>query len=215
MSRHRVLLVALATMFTAGVTSAALACCDWGGPAPIGYQWGGGCGGCGAAFAPVIYAAPVIGTGCGGCAAPVATYAEPVVPPLVTPTVGWGRGCGCSACGGCGVGYATPAIEPMPIAPSAMYVVNQGPDYTGPGIMVPYRVYGPDAGAAPPPAYSYVAGQAYPARYPLNPYYAGAGPTIPYRERAYYHHPYPRYAGPVGPYRPYPHYPHRPVSARY
>jgi hypothetical protein len=60
--------------------------------------------------------------------------------------------------------------------------------------MVPYRVYGPDAGAAPPPAYSYVAGQAYPARYPLNPYYAGAGPAIPYRERAYYHHPYPRYA---------------------
>ena len=59
MSRHRVLLVALATMFTAGVTSAALACCDWGGPAPIGYQWGSGCGGCGAAFAPVTYAAPL------------------------------------------------------------------------------------------------------------------------------------------------------------
>ena len=194
MSRHRVLLVALATMLTAGVTSAALACCEWGSPAPIGYQWGGGCG---------------------GCAAPLATYAEPVVPPLVTPAVGWGGGCGCSTCGGCSGVYATPGIEPMPIAPSSMYVVNQGPDYTGPGIMVPYRVYGPDAGAAPPPAYSYVAGEAYPARYPLNPYYAGAGPAIPYRERAYYHHPYPRYAGPVGPYRPYPHYPHRPVSARY
>lgn len=193
MSRHRVVLVALATIFTAGITSAALACCEWGGPAPIGYGYGYGCGGC----------------------APVATYAEPVVPPLVTPAVGWGGGCGCSACGGCGAVYATPALEPTPIAPAPIYVVNQGPDYTGPGLMVPYRVYGPDAGAAPPAAYSYVAGEAYPARYGLNPYYAGAGPVIPYRERAYYHRLYPRYAGPVGPYHPYPRYPHRPISARY
>jgi hypothetical protein len=195
MSRHRVVLVALATMFTAGITSAALACCEWGGPAPIAYQWGGWGG---------------WGGGCGGCA-PVATYAEPVV----APAVGWGGGCGCSACGGCGGLYATPALEPTPIAPAAMYVVNQGPDYTGPGLMVPYRVYGPDAGAAPPAAYSYVAGEAYPARYRLNPYYGGAGPVVPYRERAYYHRPYPRYAGPVGAYHPYPRYPHRPISTRY
>jgi len=40
-------------------------------------------------------------------------------------------------------------------------------------------------------------------------------PVVPYRERAYYHHRYPRYAGPVGPYRPYPRYPHRPLGARY
>lgn len=195
MYRHRVVLVALATIFTAGISSAALACCEWGGPAPIGYG-GYGYGGYG-------------GYGCGGCA-PVATYAAPVVPPLVTP-VGWGGGCG-----GCGGGlYATPALEPTPIAPAPIYVVNQGPDYTGPNIMVPYRVYGPDAGAAPPAAYSYVAGDAYPANYAPNPYYAGAGPAIPYRERAYYHRSYPRYAGPVGPYRAYPRYSHRPVSARY
>jgi hypothetical protein len=93
--------------------------------------------------------------------------------------------------------------------------VNQGPDYTGPGIMVPYRVYGPGAGYAPPPAYSYVTGEPYPAGYGMNPYYAGAGPVVPYRERAYYHHRYPRYAGPVGPYRPYPRYPHRPLGVRY
>jgi hypothetical protein len=50
----------------------------------------------------------------------------------------------------------------------------------------------------------------------MNPYYAGAGPVVPYRERAYYyHHRYPRYAGPVGPYRPYPRYPHRPLGVRY
>jgi hypothetical protein len=68
---------------------------------------------------------------------------------------------------------------------------------------------------APPPAYSYVAGEPYPAGYAMNPYYAGAGPVVPYRERAYYHHHYPRYAGPVGPYRPYPRYPHRPLGVRY
>ena len=82
-------------MFTAGVTSAALACCEWGGPAQIAYQWGD-----------------------------------------------WGGGCGCSACGGCNGLYATPALEPTPIALAP-------PDYTGPGPVVPYRVYGPDAGAAP------------------------------------------------------------------
>ena len=54
-----------------------------------------------------------------------------------------------------------------------------------------------------------------PAGYGMNPYYAGAGPVVPYRERAYYHHRYPRYAGPVGPYRPYPRYPHRPLGVRY
>ena len=191
MSRHRVILVALATLLTAGTTSAALACCEWGNPAPVAY-------------------AEPVGAGCGGCAAPLVTYAQPVVPPLVTP-----GGCGCSGCGGCGGLYATPAIEPTPIAPSPIYVVNQGPDYTGPGIMVPYRVYAPGAGFAPPPAYSYVVGQPYPAGYVPNPYYAGAGPVVPYRERAYYHGAYPRYAGPVGPYHPYPRYPHRPVSARY
>jgi hypothetical protein len=191
MSRHRVMLVTLATLLTAGTTSAALACCEWGSPAPV------------------AYAQPVVSAGCGGCA-PLATYAQPIVPPLVTP-----GGCGCSGCGGCGGLYATPAIEPTPIAPSPIYVVNQGPDYTGPGIMVPYRVYSPGAGFAPPPAYSYVVGQPYPAGYVPNPYYAGAGPVVPYRERAYYHGAYPRYAGPIGPYHPYPRYPHRPVSARY
>jgi hypothetical protein len=206
MSRHRAILVALATLFTAGTTSAALACCEWGNPAPLAYQWSG-CGGCGPAVAPVTYAEPVFAGGCGGCGAPLATYAQPAV--------GWGGGCGCNGCGGCGGGYATPAIEPTPIAPSPIYVVNQGPDYTGPGIMVPYRVYGPGAGYAPPPAYSYVTGEPYPAGYGMNPYYAGAGPVVPYRERAYYHHRYPRYAGPVGPYRPYPRYPHRPLGVRY
>ena len=213
MSRHRAILVALATLLTAGTTSAALACCEWGSPAPIAYQWSG-CGGCGPAVAPITYAAPVLAGGCGGCGAPLATYAQPFVPPLVAPAVGWGGGCGCSGCGGCG-GYATPAIEPTPIAPSPIYVVNQGPDYTGPGLMVPYRVYAPGAGYAPPPAYSYVAGKSYPGGYVRNPYYAGAGPVVSYRERAFYHRPYPRYAGPVGPYRPYGRYPHRPLGARY
>ena len=108
-------------MFTAGVTSAALACCEWGGPAPIAYQWGDW------------------GGGCGGCA-PVATYAEPC---RRWWRRGWlGRWLRLQRCGGCNGLYATPALEPTPIALAP-------PDYTGPGPVVPYRVYGPDAGAAP------------------------------------------------------------------
>jgi len=40
---------------------------------------------------------------------------------------GWG-GCGCCGCGA---------------APSSRYVVDRGPDYTGPGVMVPFLTYTP------------------------------------------------------------------------
>jgi hypothetical protein len=40
---------------------------------------------------------------------------------------GWGS-CGCCGCGA---------------APSPLYVVDQGPDYTGPGVMVPFLTYTP------------------------------------------------------------------------
>ena len=104
---HRIVLVALATLFFAATTSLASACC--GAPAGYGY----GCGGC-AGPAPVVYERP--------------SY------------TGWG-------CGGCGRyghyhhGWATATyIEPSPI-----YVVNLGPSYDGPGVMVPFGTWSPDA----------------------------------------------------------------------
>jgi hypothetical protein len=161
-----------------------------------------GCGGCGFAapaieYAPApVYAAPMAYAGggccggCGGCGAAVAvTYMQPVVyvqpaPVMVAPqpiavdhwdTGGWG---GCGGCGG-GLGYT--------VAPSAAYVVNQGPYYSGPGTMVPYQTYSPGYGLANPAAYPYIGGGYYGPRY-ARPYY---GPRVAYRPyRHYYHRPY-------------------------
>jgi hypothetical protein len=154
MSLHRVVLAGLAAVFTVGMTSLASAgCCGWGAPAPVAYA-PSPCGTCGAPSAAVVYAQPV----------------APAPPPVV---VGWTMGCGCHS-----VVYATPApvIEPTPIAPTPIYVVNQGPEYDGPGIMVPYRTWTP----TPAPAYAgypYVRGYGYGAR-PWR-YHA----RIAYRER--------------------------------
>ncbi|HML07095.1 MAG TPA: hypothetical protein VK430_03065 [Xanthobacteraceae bacterium] len=165
MSLHRATLLVFAALFTAGMTSASLACCEWGGPAPLAYTVNG-CGGCGASAAVV--------------------YGEPVAPPLPPPVLAVRTsGCGC----GHPVVYAAPAIEPMPIVPAPIYVVNQGPEYAGPGIMVPYRVWSPAAFA--------------PEQYPYMPGYG----SYPYRPRFAYRHPH--YYGPhYG--RPIP----RPLSAR-
>jgi hypothetical protein len=162
MSLHRTILVAVATLAT-GLSSAAFAnCCGYAAPAPTYYAPPSPCGGCGggvAAYAPTTYATPIAqaplavgcggcgtpaavatyapawGTGCGSCGTPSAavTFAAPVAP---TPTWGanWGTGCG-----GCGV-----ATQPAPL-----YVVNQGPEYTGPGIMVPYRTWARPAAYSP------------------------------------------------------------------
>jgi hypothetical protein len=189
MSFHRSTLVAIATFFTVGMTSVAFAgCCDWGTPAPVVYA-PSGCGGCGAAYAPIVYAtpiapAPITVGGCGGCGTPTAAFSfvQPVAPmPTIVGT--WGGGCG-----GCGA----PVVY---TAPAPIYVVNQGPEYTGPGVMVPYRTYAPPAEYAPPPAYP-------PYIYHSHRYYPAPGPRVVYREHVYYHpHVYgPHYYGP----RPYP-----------
>jgi len=168
MSFYRATLVALTTVMTVGLTSAAFACCEW--PAPVVYG-AAGCGGCGAVFAPTAYTVPVppvavaVG-GCGGCGA---------LAPVAVAT--WGNGCG--GCGG-PVVYGAPAIEPTPIAPAPIYVVNQGPEYAGPGIVVPYRVYTPSA-AYGPASYPYVPG------YAPGPYYR---PHIDYRPH-WHGYPYP------------------------
>lgn len=149
MSLHRVTLFVLAALFTAGVSSAASACCGgWGVQAPVAYTsagYGGytGCGGCGTPTAAIVYAAPV----------------APAPPPA--PVV-WGGGCGCACgCRGLLLSYATPAVEPMPVAPAPIYVVNQGPDYTGPGIMVPYHTWTPAQSYVTPGAYPYLRGWGY------------------------------------------------------
>jgi hypothetical protein len=220
MSFQRSILVAIATMITVGMTQVAFAgCCDWQGQAPVVYAQPA-CGGCGAvAYAPIIYATPIapapiaVGTGCGGCDAPVTccAFAQPVAP-----VAQWGGGCGgCGAsvvyggvagysggysggynggCGNCGV----PAVY---TTPAPLYVVNQGPDFEGPGLMVPYHSYAPPAQYAPPPAYPPYAGG-----------YAGGG----YAHRYYphvaygggYYHPHvmgPHYYGgrPMMMHRPY------------
>ena len=57
-----------------------------------------------------------------------------------------GYGGGYSGCGNCGA----PAVY---TTPAPLYVVNQGPAFEGPGLMVPYHSYAPPAEYAPPPAY--------------------------------------------------------------
>jgi len=178
MTSYRALLVASAIAFTAAMTSVASACCDWAPVAPVVYAqpaplpvYAGGCGGCGCGLCG----------GCGGCAP--AVIAAPVLP---APAPAWG-------CGGCAATY----IEPTPIAPAPIYVVNQGPDYTGPGIIVPYHTYSPAAAYSPAVDYPYVP----------NPAYAyGSG----YAGGYYHHH---RHYGPRYAYHRYWRY-HGPLRAR-
>src|SRR5580693_10421883 len=206
MSFQRSILVAIATLITVGMTQVAFAgCCDWGGQAPIAYAQPG-CGGCGAvAYAPIIYATPIapqpIAVGCGNCGAPVTCCAPSVTASYAAPVAQWGGGCGGGGCGapvgyggygGYGGGYSgcgncgVPAVY---TTPAPLYVVNQGPDFEGPGLMVPYHSYAPPAQYAPPPAYPPYAGG-----------YAGGG---------YAHRYYPHVAYGGGYYHPHvmaPHY---------
>ncbi len=142
----------------------------------------GGCGTAAYApviYATPIAPAPIaVGTGCGNCGAPV-TCCAPSVAVYSAPVAQWGGGCGgCGGqvgyggygaqvgyggygaqvgyggygggynggCGNCGV----PAVY---TTPAPLYVVNQGPAFEGPGLMVPYHSYAPSAEYAPPPGY--------------------------------------------------------------
>lgn len=142
MSLHRLTLLAIAAAITVGMTSAASAgCCDRG--LFTGYV-ATGCGGCGTPTAAIVYAQPV-------APAPVPVAVVPVSPPM---PVAVSTGCGCQQ----PVAYAAPVVEPTPVAAAPIYVVNQGPDYTGPGIMVPYHTWSSVPVAAPPAAYPYIHG---------------------------------------------------------
>lgn len=147
MSFYRVGLVALTALFATAMSPGAFA----------------GCGGCGFPMAYAAYPAPVVYAAPAPVAVPVMPAPLPVVAAPIAvanwDTGGWGAwnswggwgGCGC----GCGCGergllvYAQPAVTPF-------YVVNQGPEYSGPGIMVPYGTYAPQAGLAVPGEYPYV-----------------------------------------------------------
>ena len=93
--------------------------------------------------------------------APVVPYPTPAVPTPVAPAPIWvgpwsggwnplnsfGPWVGC--CGGV-------PIPPPWGTPSPLYVVNQGPEYSGPGLMVPYGTYSPATNLAAPRQYPYV-----------------------------------------------------------
>jgi hypothetical protein len=193
---HRAILVASAIFFAAGM-SPALADC-------------GGCGFQGAAPAP--YAPPVYAQPAPYYAQPLAIPA-PVPPPMpVAPAPiavdHWDTG-GCGTLGGCfggcgafggpscgggfGVGFGFGGCNcgrSVGYAPSPLYVVDQGPDYSGPGMMVPYGTYDPGAAYAPAINYPYV-GPRYGYRRPgYYPYRAYRGPRYAFRAHVYLH---PRY----------------------
>ena len=139
-----------------------------------GYGGYGGCGGCGAPTAAAVYAVPV------APAVPAPIVVAPVVPTgFGGPCCGWN---GCGNCGwsdwsggqvgaaGCGCGQAVAYAAP------SLYVVNQGPVYSGPGIMTPYQTYSPETAYAAATDYPYVPGSGYGYGYgavpPHAPYYA-------------------------------------------
>jgi hypothetical protein len=178
MSLHRVLLAGLAAAFTVGMTSMASAG-GWGWGSGWG-GWGGGWGGCGTCGSPsaaVVFAQPV----------------APLPPPPPPAGVGWTTGCGCHS-----VVFAPPfgpALEPTPIAPAPIYVVNQGPEYSGPGIMVPYHTWRPTPGYGPAFGYPHRPHFGYGYHYRYGVGFHGWR----YPARLAYHRPF------IGhPYRPWP-----------
>jgi hypothetical protein len=173
---HRVLFVASTILLAAGFGATAHA----------------QCGGCGFAAAPPAYAlasaaipAPL--------PAPVAVAPAPIAVdhwdtggcgtlsgcgPFGGPAYG---GCGLGRCGGCGFGgcggYRGLGFGGCncgglaAYAPSPLYVVNQGPEYSGPGLMVPYQTWSPAAALAPAINYPYVAPRyRYRVRYAYRPH---------------------------------------------
>jgi hypothetical protein len=112
MSLHRATL-ALAAVFTVGMSPLASACCNWA-------NWG--------YFGPDATNQAAI--------APAPIFVGPWSTSWSGENSGWARG---------------PRGTPPPF-----YVVNQGPQYSGPGLTVPFVIYSPAMGLAPPGKYPYV-----------------------------------------------------------
>jgi len=208
MSFHRAILVASATLFALAISPAAFAGCGGCGfeapamyappapfyaqpvpvyaqpapvyaiPAPVPLA---------AAVAPAPIAVDHWDTGgcgiLGGCGGGCGAFGGPSC----------GGGCGFGGCGGfnsfigfngCNCGRA------VGYAPSPLYVVSQGPEYSGPGMMVSYQPYSPAAAYAPAINYPYIGprnGYRGPAFYRHGVY---RGPRYAYRAHVYVH---PRY----------------------
>lgn len=100
-------------------------------------------------------------------------------------------GCG-GCCGGCG-GSAAPIVyapvELTPIAPAPIYVVNQGPEYDGPGVMVPYRLWSPVTGVAFPGEYPFISGRHHWYGYARPARFAARGYVRPHSWWAHPHRP--------------------------
>jgi len=127
-SLPRTTLTALAAVFTLGTTSMASACCD------------------GVYYAPVVpYPTPVVPTP----VAPAPIWVGPWSGGWNPLNSAWSLGPWVGCCGGV-------PIPPPWGAPSSLYVVNQGPEYSGPGLMVPYGTYSPATGLAAPGQYPYI-----------------------------------------------------------
>jgi len=192
MSFYRAGLVACAAFFATAMTSVAFA----------------GCGGCGGGFVVQTYAQPMVYAPPVGYAPPAFEYAPQAYapPPVALPppplpiapapiavdhwdTGGWG-GCGCRC--GCNRGFFGGGSLFGGPGPAPIYIVNQGPEYSGPGIMIPYTAYSPEAGLAAPGTYPYVGRYGYPRYgYPGygHPYYRA---RFAYQSHQRWHrHPYP------------------------
>ena len=124
-----------------------------------------------------------------------------------------GPGCGCHP-----VVFAAPPIAPVPIAPAPIYVVNQGPEFSGPGITVPFHTWQPTPGYGPGPywrgygwghRYGYaVHGWQYGAHVPYHrPYGLGYGYGYHHGYSAHfaYHRPFGGYAYRRSPMPPWGH----------
>jgi hypothetical protein len=164
MSFYRIGLAAVTGLFATVMAQAAFAGC-------------GGCGGYAVTYAypaaQLVYAAPPVQPVVLAVPAPVIPIAPAPIAVNNWDTNGWGAwgGCGCGGCG-CGGGAGLVAYA-QPVAPGpSYYVVNQGPEYSGPGFMIPYGSWSPQADLAVPGEYPYVGGYGYRHRYGMYPRYA-------------------------------------------
>jgi hypothetical protein len=179
MSFHRTVLVAFIALIATAFAPAAFAQCGGcGGPVAVTYVQPVPQVVYVPAPQPVVYAQPTCGgCGCGGCA----NFAAVPVAPAPIAVDHWDTG-GYVGCGGCGCNSCGSTFGYQPVVPSSLYVVNQGPEYSGPGIMRPYGTYSPDTGLANAAEYPNVSGPGY----GYGPHRAYHGPHYAYRPH-YWH----------------------------
>ena len=177
MSLQRVFALAFVLLFSPSLTAAAFAGCNGCGPPPgpavavPGPAFGPGPGPCGGpCIAPRFRALPALGP-----MEPVAVAAAPVaVDHWDTNGFGACRGPGdyFGACGGffggfigCGPGPCGAPPPPCvacrpPVAAyrpgPGVYIVNHGPEYSGPNFYIPFKTYTPTTGLAAPSQFPYI-----------------------------------------------------------